>query len=321
MKPPPFDYFVPDTLEEALGLLAEHGYDAKPLAGGQSLIPMLNFRLACPAVLVDLNRIASLGGIHPGEDGGLRIGAMARQRDVERSALVAERAPLLADAMPHVAHPQIRNRGTVGGSAAHADPAAELPAVLLALEARFRIQGPDGERVVPASDFFASLFTTALAPEELLVAIEIPPLPPGSGWAFEEVARRHGDYALVGVAAGVQVGEDGRCLKAGLSYVNAGSGPVAVSSGTAQASSEPVAVGAGPVALSGPLAAASVESLVGEVGRPAVIREVSEAAAAELDPPEDIHASPEYRRHLAKVLTERALRRAFQEAAGSLEEG
>ncbi|MFQ5680409.1 MAG: FAD binding domain-containing protein, partial [Gemmatimonadota bacterium] len=224
MKPPPFEYFAPDTPEEALGLLVEHGYDAKPLAGGQSLIPMLNFRLASPAVLVDLNRIGSLAGIEPGEDGGLWIRAMTRQREAERSPLVAERAPLLAEAMSHVAHPQIRNRGTVGGSAAHADPAAELPAVLLALKARLRIRGAEGERVLPAAEFFAGLFTTALGPEELLVAVEIPPPAPGWGWAFEEVARRHGDYALVGVAAGVRIGEAGRCEEARLAYVNGGPG-------------------------------------------------------------------------------------------------
>src|SRR2546422_680397 len=175
MKPAPFDFFAPATLDEALGLLAEHGGDAKPLAGGQSLIPAMNFRLARPAVLVDLNRISEL--VYVRAESGVAIGAMTRQRVVERSDVVARAAPLLAEALPSIAHPQIRNRGTVGGSIAHADPSAELPAVMLALEARFRAQGSTGERSIPAAEFFKGMLETALAPGELLIEIALPPLP------------------------------------------------------------------------------------------------------------------------------------------------
>src|SRR5207249_8177333 len=172
----------------------------RPVAGGQSFIPAMNFRLARPAVLVDLNRIAALAYVRP-ESGGVAIGAMTRQRTVEQSEVVARAAPLLAEAMPSIAHPQIRNRGTVGGSLAHADPSAELPAVALALETRFRAKSVTGERWIPAGEFFKGMLETALEPGELLVEIAIPPLPARSGTAFLEMARRHGDYALVGVAA------------------------------------------------------------------------------------------------------------------------
>src|SRR5881628_249850 len=202
MKPAAFDYFTPVTVDEAVALLAEHGGEAKPLAGGQSLIPAMNFRLARPAALVDLNRIPELSYVRAEPDGGaLVIGAMTRQRALERSDVVRRAAPLMAEAMPYVAHPQIRNRGTVGGSVAHADPAAELPAVTLALEARFRARSRSGERTIPAAEFFKGLLETALEPDELLVEIAIPHSPARSGYAFAEVARRHGDYALVGVAA------------------------------------------------------------------------------------------------------------------------
>ncbi len=290
MKPPPFEYAAPETVEEALETLGEGGFDAKPLAGGQSLIPMLNFRLARPAILVDLNGVDELAGLEAGEDGGLWIGAMARQREAERSPLVAERAPLLAEVLPWVAHPQIRNRGTMGGSAAHADPAAELPAALLALDARFVARGPDGERTLGAGDFFAGLFTTALEPDELLVAIELPPPPAGSGWAFAEVARRHGDYALAGAAALVSVDPDGSCREARLAFVNAGPVPL----------------------LSGEVA----QVAVGERPSEALFAEAAEAAAAALDPPADIHATSAYRRHLAGVLARRVLAEAFARAGG-----
>ena len=189
MKPAPFAYHRPATVEEAVSLLARHGGEAKPLAGGQSLIPAMNFRLARPAVLVDLNRIAGLAGIRPGAD-GVRIGAMTRQRAVERDATVAQHVPLLAEALPHIAHPQIRTRGTVGGSLAHADPAAELPAVMVALGATFELHSPRGKRSVAAEEFYTGLFTTALAPDELLVEIAIPRAGPRRGSAFAEVARR-----------------------------------------------------------------------------------------------------------------------------------
>lgn len=282
MKPAPFRYLAPRSLDEALAQLAEHGADAKPLAGGQSLVPAMNFRLGQPAVLVDLNRIGGLATVAPTEGGGLRIGAMTRQGALERDPLVGRLAPLLADALPHVAHPQIRGRGTAGGSLAHADPAAELPAVMLALEARLRLQSRAAERWVAAGDFFVGLFATALGPGELLVEVALPPFPAGAGSAFAEVARRHGDYALVGVAAVVELGEDGRCRKARIALLSVGEGPV----------------------LAGRAMAMLVDQPLGD----GLIRAAAETAAREdIDPPGDIHASSDYRRHLAAVLTRRAL--------------
>ena len=288
MKPAPFDYFTPATLDEALALLAEHGGEAKPVAGGQSLIPAMNFRLARPAVLVDLNRIAALAYVRP-ESGGVAIGAMTRQRTVEQSEVVARAAPLLAEAMPSIAHPQIRNRGTVGGSIAHADPCAELPAVMLALDARFRTKSATGERSIPAGEFFKGMLETALEPGELLVEIALPPLPARSGTAFLEMARRQGDYALVGVAAVVTLDSRGRCKTARLSLLSVGDGPV--------------------------LATEAGKTLAGHTPSEELLRAASDAAAArDVDPPSDIHASAAYRRQLVAVLTRRALARAFERA-------
>ena len=208
MKPAPFQYYAPTTVEEALTLLAENAGDGKLLAGGQSLVPAMNFRLAQPAALIDLNGVPELAYIRT-EGGGLQIGAMTRQRSLERSPEVAQVAPLLAATMPYIAHTQIRNRGTLGGSLAHADPAAELPAVMVALDALFHLANLEGRRVLRAADFYQGLFTTALEPEEMLVRIDIPARPQGSGWSFHEFARRHGDYAIVGVAAVVQVDAGG----------------------------------------------------------------------------------------------------------------
>jgi carbon-monoxide dehydrogenase medium subunit len=284
MKPAPFEYFAPETVEEAVALLARYGDDARPLAGGQSLIPVLNFRLARPAVLIDLNRIASLTGVQATE-GGLRIGAMTRQREAERSALIARAAPLLAEALPHVAHPQIRSRGTLGGSLAHADPAAELPAVALALDANLRLKSARGERRLEARDFFTGLFSTALAADELLVEFELPPLPDGTSVAFEEIARRHGDYALLGIAAVVTLDAAGVCNRARLAYINAGPGPQRAPS--------------------------AEKILVGRRLDARAIDECADAALADLRPSADVHASIAYRRQLTGVLTKRALGRAF----------
>ena len=287
MKPPVFEYFRPASVDEALALLAEHP-DAKPLAGGQSLVPAMNFRLAQPAVLVDLNGLSELEFIRPAPDGGLVIGAMARQRAVERSAVVAARAPLLAETMPFVAHPQIRNRGTVGGSLAHADPAAELPAAMVALEARVVLRTREGERTLEAERFFTGLFATALAPGELVGAVEVPPPAPRSGFAFEEVARRHGDYALVGVACAVRLDDAGRCAAARVALLSVGDGPT--------------------------LSPRAAAALAGQAPTAEAIRAAAEAVDADLDPPSDIHASAAYRRRLARVLTRRALQRAFEHA-------
>lgn len=289
MKPPRFDYYAPASLEEALELLARYGDDAKPLAGGQSLIPVLNFRLARPAVLVDLNRIPSLAGIEPSAE-GMRIGAMTRQRQVERSALVAERAPLVFETMPYIAHPQIRNRGTIGGSLAHADPAAELPAVMRALGARFLLCARAGERWIDAEDYFTGTFSTALATGELLAEVELRPLAPGSGYAFEEVARRHGDFALLGVAVTTELDSSGVCTRTNIVFVNPTSGSER-------------AVGA-------------ERSLAGRRPGEAEIREAAAIAATDLAAGGDVQASPEYRRQLARVLTVRALTRALTRAVG-----
>jgi len=289
MKPGPFVYHAPSTLDEALAALEEGGWDAKVIAGGQSLVPAMNFRLAQPGVLIDLNGIAELAGIEPAGSGGVRIGAMTRQRAVERSALVAERAPLLAEAMPNIAHPQIRNRGTFGGSLVHADPASELPAVILALGARLCAKSRAAERWIEAKEFFLGLFMTALEPDELLVEIEIPPLPPRTGCAFLEIARRHGDFALVGVAAVVTLDGEGRCSQARLTYTGVSDGPLAA---------EGAAAG-----LAGT-----------ELDEAAIAAAARAAAASEMDPPADVHASSEYRRQLARVLTMRALRTAAERA-------
>ncbi len=286
MKPAPFQYHAPRSLDEALALLAEHGYDAKPLAGGQSLVPAMNFRLAQPAVLVDLNGLAALAAIQGDGQGGLRIGAMTRQRAVERSPLVAQHAPLLAETLPYIAHPQIRNRGTVGGSLAHNDPAAELPAVAVALDARLRLRKAGGERIVAASDFFLGIFTTALEPDELLVEVAFPPLPPRTGVAFEEMARRHGDYALVGCAARVTLAGNGTVGDARLVFFSVGDGPVQ--------------------------AVSAVQTLLGQLPSEATIRAAADAVGQDMDPPSDIHASADFRRHLARALARRALTRAIQ---------
>jgi CO/xanthine dehydrogenase FAD-binding subunit len=202
VKPAPFEYDAPESVEEALDLLAQHGDDAKVLAGGQSLVPLLNFRLARPERLVDVNRLGELAYVRE-SDGRLKLGALTRTAAVERSQLVAERWPLLREAVRYAGHPQIRSRGTVGGSVAHADPAAELPAVLTALDARFAVRSARGTRTLAANELFAGFLTTTLAPDELLVEIDVPPLPRGTGAAFVEYARVHGDFALAGAAVTV----------------------------------------------------------------------------------------------------------------------
>jgi CO/xanthine dehydrogenase FAD-binding subunit len=287
VKPAPFDYHRPATVDEVTGLLAQHGYEAKLLAGGQSLVPAMNFRLAQPAVLIDLERVAGLGELRL--DGGvLRMGAMTRQRAAERSPAAARGAPLLVETLPFIAHPQIRNRGTVGGSIAHADPAAEIPAVMLALDACFRLHGPSGARTVRAEEFFTGLFGTALEPDELLTDVEVPAPAPGSGWAFGEVSRRHGDYALAGVAATVALDSAGRCSGARIALLSVGDGPV--------------------------LATGAAAALLGQEPTAEAVRAAADAVGREIDPPADIHASADYRRQLAEVLVRRVLPRAFERA-------
>jgi carbon-monoxide dehydrogenase medium subunit len=289
MKPAPFRYHVPQSVAEALALKAEHGEEARFLAGGQSLIPAMNFRLAQPAVLIDLNRIAALDHLDVEADGGFRIGAMARYRRIERDAVAAERQPLLREALAEVAHPQIRSRGTLGGNLAHADPASELPAVTLALGARFLVQSVGGERWIAAADFFLGTMATALAADELLAEIRLPPLPPRSGTCFLELARRRGDYPMLGVAAVVTLGEDGRCAAARLACCNAGDTPIDAS------------------AAAGPL--------IGQRLDEEALRQAAALVRRAVAPRGNVQASAAYQRHLAGVLAVRALRMALARAA------
>jgi CO/xanthine dehydrogenase FAD-binding subunit len=289
VKPAPFRYARPRSLAEALALLGDAGGEAKLLAGGQSLVPMLNMRLVRPAVLVDLNGVPGLGGIAATSDGGLAIGALTRHADLAASPLVRERAPLLGEAARHVGHMAIRNRGTLGGSLAHADPAAELPAALVALGADVVLTSAEGSRAVPATSFFLGLLSTALDAGEILTEIRVPAQ--GPGWGFAELARRHGDFAVAGVAvvARAAAGHPDRCDDAVLVGFGLGDRPVRL------AASEQVAAGAALDAGTAARAAA--------------------AAGPACDPPDDVHASAEYRRHLAAVLAERALRQAFARLA------
>jgi carbon-monoxide dehydrogenase medium subunit len=283
MKPPRFDYLVPRSLDEALGLLAQHGEEAKVLAGGQSLVPLLNFRLVRPAHVVDLNEIPGLDTIRV-DDGRLAIGAMTRQRQAETSALVRERCPLLAEAMPQVGHVQIRNRGTVGGSLAHADPAGELPAVVAALDGELVLRSRRGERRLAPHEFFVGYLTTAAAPDELLVEARVPVTPPRTGTAFMEVSRRHGDFALVGVAATVTLDAGGVCTACAIALTGVGPTPV--------------------------VARDAARALVGVKPTDDALMDVGRRVAGALMPDSDLHASADYRKHLAGVLTRRALARA-----------
>ena len=291
MKPPPFEYYAPKTVDETLAHLAEFGYDAKVLAGGQSLVPMMNFRLAQPSVIVDINNLSELFSIREDDGGGIYIGAMARHHQVETNSLVAERAALITDAMPHIATVQVRSRGTFGGSLAHADPSAELTAVSVALEGNFLLRSQKGERWVPANEFFAGLFASVLEPDELLVGAKFPALPERTGYALVEVARRPHDFALVGVAAVLTLGEGERCQQARLVFFSVGDGPV--------------------------VAHQAVELLKGKELTSESMRAAADTAAQrDIDPGSDIHASAEYRRHLAGVLSYRALTKAYDRARG-----
>jgi CO/xanthine dehydrogenase FAD-binding subunit len=280
VKPAPFEYEAPEGLDEALALLARHGDEAKVLAGGQSLVPLLALRLARPGHLVDLGRIPGLAYIEE-RAGELRIGAMTRQAAVERSPLVRARCPLLADAVRLIGHPAIRSRGTIGGSLAHADPAAELPAVMRALGAQFTIAGPRGRREVGAGAFFTGLLTTAVAPDELLIDVAVPIPPPCTGAAFLEVSRRSGDFALVGVAAIVTWGAAGACAGASVALAGVDSVPVE--------------------------AEEAARLLPGTRLEPAVVGAVVAGLTRRLAPPGDLHASAAYRREVAGVLVRRAL--------------
>lgn len=280
MKPPAFDYIPATSLDEALTALADGGEDAKVLAGGQSLIPMLSLRLAYPSLLIDLNRLDELAGIER-TTGTLRIGSMVRHRTAERSEEIADAVPLVAAVMPFIGHTAIRSRGTIGGSISHADPAAELPAVAIALDATINARSAArGDRAIPAADFFQGYFTSALEPDEIVTSIEFPVAPRGTGVGVEEVARRHGDFAMVGAVASV----DTASSEARIALINVAETPV-------RATEAEAAYKAG-----------------------ASLEEVAAAATRDLHPSGDLHASPAYRRKVTGVCVQRALAKAREAA-------
>jgi CO/xanthine dehydrogenase FAD-binding subunit len=283
MKPPAFAYEAPEEVEHSLALLAEHGLDAKVLAGGQSLVPLLNFRLARPELLIDVNDLQELSYLRR-ENGVLRIGALTRHAQAERSPLLRRCAPLVTEALRWVGHAQIRNRGTVGGSVAHADPSAELPVVFAALDARFHVRSTRGARVLDHTEMFRSQLESGLEPDELLCEIELDPLPPRSGWAFEEYARRHGDFALGGAAVLLETDAEEVCTRAAIALLAAGPTPLRAS--TAE------------------------RVLTGNRLTADAVREAAAEAVKEVSPTGDIHGSSGYRRSLIETLTERALTRA-----------
>jgi carbon-monoxide dehydrogenase medium subunit len=288
MKPAAFKYIAATSLEHALSLKAELGDDAKFLAGGQSLIPAMNFRLAQPAVLIDINRLESLGAIRPRDGGGAGVGALTRYRTLQRDSGFTNMFPLIAEALPQIAHPQIRNRGTIGGNLSHADPASELPAVAVALGARFRIQKAKGERWCDASEFFVGALTTDLQPDEMLVEIELLPPKPGTGSCFMEVSRRRGDFAVAGLAAMVTLGQREECANVRLALCGVGETPIDTSS--------------------------AADLLTGHVLTEEAIREVAASVQTMIDPSGSVHATADYQRHIAGVLVERALKKAYQRA-------
>jgi aerobic carbon-monoxide dehydrogenase medium subunit len=290
MKPPPFEYFAPTDIEEALDLLGRYGDEAKILAGGQSLMPLLNMRLARPRVLVDINRLSALSHMSFDTNGVLSLGALTRQRVLERASLIRTHHPLLAAVTPSIGHFQIRNRGTIGGSIAHADPAAELPAVCLALEAEFILRSATGQRAVNAADFFLTYLTTAIEPVEMLVDIRLPPWQAQWHWGFQEVCRREGDFALVGAVAILQMGDDDVCQTARLAMFGVGGTPVRARRAEA--------------------------ILAGQRLGKRLLDEVAHLVAAELAPDADIHASAEYRREVGGVVARRAIEMAVGNSEG-----
>ena len=293
MKPAMFDYSAPTTVDEALGLLAQQPDDAKLLAGGQSLVPLMNFRLARPERLIDLNGIEELAGIER-RNGHIVIGAMTRHVAIERSSLLASEWPLLTEAISWVGHEQIRNRGTIGGSVAHADPAAELPVALAALDARFHVRSQSADRFLSWSEFFVTGFTTALEPAEMVVGIEVPPLPPGAGTSFIEFARRHGDFALGGATALVVLDDAGNCREARLSLLAATPAPTR--------------------------ATEAEQLLVGHKLDAAALAAAADAALAGVEPTGDIHGSTKYRRKLLRTMALRALSTAARRAEGTTDD-
>lgn len=289
MKPSAFEYFAPHSLAEAINLLQRCGEEAKILAGGQSLVPLMNFRAARPRFLVDINRIQELETLME-EGGELVIGALTRERFLEVSPLVREKCPLLAEAISYIGHVPIRVRGTAGGSLAHADPSAEIPLVFSALGGRVKVAGPAGERVLSAPEFFVTYLTSALEPSEVLVEARLPIPPAGSGWSFQELSRRQGDFAIVAVACVLLPGGNGLCREAKIAL--------------------------GGVAPTPRKAAEAERLLSGRKITPALIREAALQAARSAEPDSDYHATADYRREMARVFTERALKEAWSRSGG-----
>lgn len=289
MKPAPFDYYAPTSIEEALDKLTELGYSGKVLAGGQSLIPAMNFRMARPTALVDLNKVNELSYIKPTADGGLAIGTMTRDSVVADDKLVNERFPILVTTIEHIAHIQIRNRGTFGGAIAHADPAAQLPAAALLLDATFKILSKSGERWVKAADFFIGPFMTVLEPEEMLAEVVLPPMAPRTGASYQQVSRQKGGYAQAAVISTVTLDGADKVKEARVALFSVGE--------TALLASKPN------------------EVLAGQIATPEAIEEVAAYVAKnECDPGTDIHGTEEYRRNLVHVLVRRSLTEAVQRA-------
>lgn len=286
MKPCAFEYFAPDTVQEALALLDEH--QGKILAGGQSLVPLMNFRLGRPEVLIDINGIQELNYIRR-EGDQLLIGALARERDVELSSLVREQCPLLAAAVSHVGHTTIRNRGTLCGSIAHADPSAEIPAAMCALEGTIKAAGPDGEATFTAEEFFVTYLTTALEANQIVVEASVPVLPAGIGWSFVEISRRSGDFAIVAVATLLFMNQ-GACTEARIALAGVAPTPVR--------------------------ARAAEEALAGQTVTPELLAEASRLAIEATDAESDYHASADYRRDMTRVLVQRSLVEALARAQG-----
>jgi len=286
MKPPKFDYYDPRSLDEALALLDRHSDDAKVLAGGQSLMPLLNMRLARPSIVVDINQIEELNYVRA-SDGDIAIGAIARQRALQTEKLIAERVPILREGAYYIAHPQIRSRGTICGSIAHADPAAELPALALALDAEMILTSAKAARTVGAKAFFQSFFTTALKANEILTEVRFPAPPKDSAWSVLEISRRHGDFAIAGIIAGLVLESNREVIAhARLVYFGVGATPIRVT--------------------------AAEEALIGQAASESAFEAAAQSAKQGIDPTSDIHATEEYRRALAATLTKRALRAALQ---------
>jgi carbon-monoxide dehydrogenase medium subunit len=290
MKPIPFDYYAPGSINEALDDLSNLGYDGKILAGGQSLVPAMNFRMARPAALVDLNNIPELSYIRAAEGGATSIGAMTRDSLVEKDPAVARNFPLIQEVMQFIAHPQIRNRGTFGGAIAHADPAGQLPAIVLCLNASLRLLKKGSERLVSSDGFFLGPFMTQIEPDEMLAEVILPPLPSRTGASYKQVSRQRGGYAQAAIASIVTLDDGGRCKAARLTAISVSETPV--------------------------LSKEAARILVGQKPSPEAIQAVADAVVKlEIDPGTDVHATADYRRHLVRVLVGRSLTEAFARAA------